>query len=444
MLRAFQQFIDDNELCSYKEKILVAVSGGIDSVVMLDLFHRAEFHFAIAHCNFKLRGAESDGDEVFVQELAKKYKVTIYSKVCNAASFAEKHKCTIQEAARELRYAWFKKLCKDEKFDKVAVAQQADDQIETFFINLLRGSGVSGLKGMPVKREMVIRPLLFVERSAIEKYAAKRKLVFREDSSNLSDKYLRNQIRHHVLPQFAVIDQNYRQQIEKSLEFLQDDYQLLKQLLEEKMEILVKPEKDTSKISIDKILAEKNWQLLLYYLLKEFGFNRDVTDSICESIQKRFTGKLFYADDHRLLLDRDFLIIEKNSNKTVDEVYYINSRGENLNEPFVLKSKVIENHPELKIEKDPAFAYFDLDKLSFPLVIRKWKKGDRFIPFGMKGSKLVSDYLVDEKIDRFEKEKVYVMESGGKIVWLIGYRVCNDFRITAKSNMILMYHLIRK
>jgi len=437
MLKEFQHFIHENQLCEVSEKILVAVSGGIDSVVMLNLFHRAGYQVAIAHCNFNLRGEESDQDEQFVKELAHRYQVRIFSKTCDASVYADKHNCTIQEAARVLRYEWFDKLCEEKKFNKIAVAQHADDQVETFFINLLRGSGVKGLKGMPVKREKVIRPMLFAERNEIEKYAKKRNLAFREDSSNLSDKYLRNRLRHHVLPELEKIDQDYRQPILKSLQFLQEDNMLIQQMIDEKRMVLFEANQESVQISIEKLIAQKHWQILVYYLLKDFGFNRELTNSVCEAIQSRSTGKLFYSENHQLLLDREFLILEKKQVEKSNEIYYIQSAGEDLKTPFRLRSTIIGSPPDLKIEKEPIFAYFDLDKISFPLVIRKWQKGDRFTPFGMKGSKLVSDYLVDEKIDRFEKEKVYILESGGKIIWLIGYRVSDDFKITLRTKQVL-------
>jgi len=440
MLRAFQHFIQSNRLCENHEKILIAVSGGLDSVVLLDLFHRSGFQISIAHCNFMLRGEESNGDERFVKELAEKYKIRIFSKICDASTYAEKQKCSIQEAARELRYDWFEELCTEENFDKVAVAQHADDQIETFFINLLRGSGVKGLKGMPVKREGVIRPLLFAERSEIEKYAKERKLTFREDSSNLSDKYLRNQLRHYLLPQLEKIYKNYRNTIGKSLHFLNEDNQVIHQLLNEKKQHLFEHQADIINISIDRLTNQNDWQLLTYYLLNDFGFNRDVSDSVCESIKNQSTGKLFFSDDHQLLVDRQYLILEKQQ-AARDHLYYIHKAGDELDGPFVLKSELLWNLPDLKIESDPAFAYFDLDKLTFPLVIRKWRTGDRFTPFGLKGSKLVSDYLVDEKINRFEKNKTYVIESGDKVIWVIGHRVSDDFKLTSETKKVLLFQL---
>jgi len=441
MLIAFEQFITENNLCTKGEKILVAVSGGIDSVVLLDLFIQAKYSIGIAHCNFNLRDDESDQDEVFVKNLATKYKVEFHPKTCNAMAYTKQHQCSIQEAARELRYDWFEEVCQLNGYDKIAVAQHADDQIETFFINLLRGSGVAGLKGMPLKRENVIRPLLFAERKEIEQYAKERNLDFREDSSNLSDKYLRNQIRHHLLPQLEKIKVDYRKPINKSLQYLTEDHQMIQHFIEGKRNELFIDQVEVVKIPLDKLFDSLDQHSLLFYLLKDFGFNRDVTDAICEAVQNNNTGKLFYSSDYQLLIDREFLLLKKAGPKFEDDTFYIRSVGDNINMPISLKLEIAENNSLLQISKDPSIAYFDLEKLNFPLIVRKWKVGDRFIPFGMEGSKLVSDFLIDQKVNRFEKDRVYVLESERKIIWLIGYRISDEFRITEKTETVLVVKL---
>ncbi len=441
MLEAFEQFITENNLCTKDEKILIAVSGGIDSVVLLDLFTQAGYSIGIAHCNFKLRGDESDQDEVFVRNRATKYKVKFHINTCDASEYAKQHQCSIQEAARELRYDWFEEVCQLNGYDKIAVAQHADDQIETFFINLLRGSGVAGLKGMPLKRENVIRPLLFAERKEIEQYAKEKILDFREDSSNLSDKYLRNQIRHNLLPQLEKIKVDYRKPINKSLQYLTEDHQMIQHFIEGKRNELFIDQVEVVKIPLDKLFDSLDQHSLVFYLLKDFGFNRDVTDAICEVVQNNNTGKLFYSSDYQLLIDREFLLLKKAGPKSEDDTYYIRYVGDNINTPISLKLEIAENIGLLQISKNPFIAYFDLEKLSFPLIVRKWKVGDRFIPFGMEGSKLVSDFLIDQKIDLFEKENVYVMESAGKIIWLIGYRSSDEFKITEKTETVLVVKL---
>ena len=311
MLAAFQKFIRENELVSAGSKVLLAVSGGLDSVVMLDLFHRSGFPVAVAHVNFQLRGEESDGDEAFVRSLAEKYGVRCFIKRADTLQFADENKLSIQEAAREIRYQWFEELCGQEGFEQVAVAHNADDQVETFFINLLRGSGVAGLKGMPVKRGLIIRPLLFAGRKEIERYAKEQKLPFREDSSNLLDKYLRNKIRHHLLPELEKIKKDYRRALGKSIRYLTEDNRLLEFFVGEKQKELFQTEGDVIKIPVKALQDFPDTRALLFYLLKDSGFNREITDAVYEALQKAETGKIFHSAEYRLLTDRDFLILKK-------------------------------------------------------------------------------------------------------------------------------------
>lgn len=437
VLEAFEEYISNNQLCNKKEKILIAVSGGIDSVVLLDLFYKAGYSLSIAHCNFKLRNEESNGDEEFVKKLAGKYKVECYSKSCDTISYAEKYGYSIQEAARELRYQWFEEICRNNGYHKIAVAQHADDQVETFFINLLRGSGLAGLKGMPVKRRNIIRPLLFTNRNNIEFYADDNGLEFREDTSNQSNKYLRNRIRHDLIPQLGNIQTGYKEAIVRSLGYLKEDFQLLRGFMDSKKEELLIHEENSFKIPIDTLINQKNHGILLYYILKDFGFSRDQTDSIINSINDKRTGKLFVSKDYQLLVDRDSLILKENSATIEKNEFLLQQAGDQVEKPFLLRSKVLKNIDIEHIVKNSSIAYFDLEKLKFPLIIRKWKAGDRFVPFGMKGSKLISDFLIDLKTDRFEKENVYVLESDGRITWVIGYRISDNYKITDKTKSIL-------
>lgn len=442
MLEAFVSFVEKNQLCSKSEKILVAVSGGVDSVVLLNLFQKKGYLFGIAHCNFKLRGEESNLDEIFVRNLAKRYQADFHTKSFNTSTYAQENKCSIQEAARDLRYRFFEELCKSKGYDKVAVAHHIDDQIETFVINLLRGSGLGGLKGMPVKRGKIIRPLLFAKRKEIEDYANDNGLHFREDTSNKSDKYLRNQIRHNLLPDLEKIRTDYRRSINESIQFLSEDHQLINQFIENKKEGLFTYDNNIVKIQIAKLHSEPEQRIILFHLLKEFGFNRDLTNSIADAVENKATGNIFYSNDYQLLMDREFLLIQKIIPENKVDTYLIDSPGKTLKAPITIKTHIDLNFQMKDMIKDPAYAYLDLDKLSFPLVIRKWRKGDRFTPFGMKGSKLVSDSLIDQKIDRFEKEKVYVMESEGEIAWLVGYRIAERFKIEDQTNRVVVAKLI--
>ena len=440
MLEAFRQFIQDKKLCHQSDKILIAVSGGVDSIVLLDLFSKLGSDIAIAHCNFMLRGAESDGDAQFVRTLAEKYKVDYFQKSCDAGQYAEENKCSIQEAARELRYAWFEEICNKEGFRKIAVGQHLDDQIETFFINLFRGAGISGLRGMPEKRGKVIRPLLFSRRREIEQYARQNKLKFKEDSSNCSNKYLRNQIRHQLFPELKKIKAKSNDSILKSLKNLYDDDLILNQLLEKKRKKLIHKDDSTWWISIKKLNKLKPISTWLFYLLNIFGFSMEVTDQIAESLAKENSGKLFYSVTHQLLIDREKMFIRKNT-VSDNEEYLINQNDSEIEKPIKLNLEKYTYDPTINLKKDTSVAFFDFDKLSFPLKIRKWKEGDRFNPFGMTGSKLVSDFLIDLKLSRFEKENIWLVLSGEHIIWIVGYRPSDDLKISDSTHRIFEIQL---
>jgi len=439
MIEAFRHYIHQKKLCNASEKILVAVSGGIDSVVMLDLFSKINYHFSIVHCNFSLRGDESDMDEHFVKELAEKYNVDFFIKKFNTIKDAEKNGLSIQETARNLRYDWFDELAKQQGFDHIAVAHHFDDQVETFFINLLRGSGVTGLKGMPVKRGKIIRPLLFARRSEIVQHATDYKLGFREDSSNSSDKYLRNRIRHNILPEIEELSNYFEIALTDSLEYLSEDDLLLKQIIQEKKNTIFIYKNNLLIIPMSKLKLLDNFDIWLYYLLKDLGFNRAVTDKIV-ALPEEKVGKIFYSESHQLLVDRDQLIIREKVNEMNHKRKW-HLRKRSISIPLKLKPSVIENDADLKFRTESKFAYFDFEKLEFPLLIRHWREGDYFIPFGMKGKKLVSDFLIDLKVNRFEKENTFVMLSGDDIIWVIGLRSSEKFKVTKQTKKIYQVQL---
>jgi tRNA(Ile)-lysidine synthase len=439
MIQAFNQFISENNLCSPSDKILLAVSGGADSVVMLDLFKKSGFELAVAHCNFKLRGEESDEDEKFVRNKAEEYKSKAFFKSFETKQFAEDNKLSIQEVARILRYNWFNDLCREQGFSKIAVAHHKDDLTETFFINLFRGAGLKGLKGIPVKREKIIRPLLFASRKEIENYAMSRNLQFRSDSSNNSDKYLRNQIRHHLLPLIESLKPGLQKQIESSLQLLKEDHQVLEELLDEKRKKLFVAGEGHQKLAIEEIKGFSS--PMVFYLLSVFGFNRSITDSILQSIQSGEIGKVFLSATHRLLLDRDFLILEKVAGNAGPDNILIHESDNKIITPLQLEFSQLQKEDNFTIEKEKNVAYFDFNKLSFPLQLRRWMPGDRFTPFGMKGSKLLSDLLIDEKVNLFEKENVWVLLSGEEIIWVVGIRASDKHRITSATGKVFRARL---
>lgn len=440
MIDSFKKYIGQNNLIQPNDKVLLAVSGGIDSVVMLDLFDKMGIEYAIAHCNFKLRADESDGDEEFVRQLAHSYNVEIFVGLCNAAEHSKKEGLSIQESARELRYAWFDKVCSHNGFSVVAIAHNHDDKIETFFINLFRGAGIKGLKGIPVKRKNIIRPLMFATRDKIIGYADEHNLEFREDSSNSSDHYLRNKIRHHLIPKIEGISPGFAMSAQKSIDNLGDSYLMLQSAINEKKQrLFVAGSKNTIQATIRELQKLSPFNIWMYYLLNGFGFSRQITDAICSSLKAgNSTGKRFCSPDCELLIDRDYILIRKNRKQTSAKKFQISNNQNRITEPIEITIETHKNASGSVFSKSMNVAYFDLDKLTFPLTVRHWQQGDRMIPFGMKKGKLISDILIDNKVDLFEKEDTYVVLSGDEIIWLVGHRPSNGFRVTKSTENIYL------
>jgi tRNA(Ile)-lysidine synthase len=440
VIEAFLQYIQDNKLCQPGEKILLAVSGGVDSVVMLHLFSKTNYPIAIAHCNFQLRGDESDGDEAFVRKLAKKYDIPIFVKKCETREYAKEKGISIEMAARELRYSWFEEVCQTEHFQKVAIGHNRNDDAETFFIKLLRGSGLSGLKGIPLQRDHFFRPVMFATRKEILAYARKNKLPFHEDSTNATDDYIRNRVRHHFLPYYDKKFPGGTTALHHSMEKLKEEELLFRQMLDEKKQGIFSRENGTIMIEMMKIQRLKPLKIWLFYLLEEFGFNRSTTDQLAKALNSGLTGQLFYSEEHTLLLDRGTLIIRKSGDGPSQEFLIQNPEGE-MERPFPLKWEIVKNEQDFVFEKNTDLAYFDADKIHFPLKLRHWQEGDRFIPFGMRGSKLVSNYFIDEKISRFEKEKILLLISEDQILWIVGHRASNLYRVSKQTRRIFKISL---
>lgn len=436
MKERFLKYVESKYLFRKSDKILIAVSGGLDSVVLLDLLFKTGFNISIAHCNFQLRGNESDLDEEFVRGLSVKYKLKFFVRICDAKEFAKTNKLSIQESARELRYEWFEQIVLENEFDKIAVAHHFDDNLETFFINFSRGSGLSGLKGIPVKNENIARPLMFASRKEIEKYANENKLEFREDSSNSSDKYLRNNLRHNLLPGFVEIMGGSNETLRKSMDYLAEDELLFEQLIQQKRQEIIKDGDGFQSLQKSNLLSLSPLKTWVYYLLKPFGFSRAVTDDISVSLQENNSGKAFFSSSHRLISDREELIISTREINIKVQEFTFDQNVSELQSPLHFEISKFLKSDNFKIENDKKTAWFDFDKLEFPLTIRKWRTADRFKPFGMKGSKLLSDLFIDEKLSLLEKENIWLLVSGNEIIWVIGLRSSDRFKITSKTETI--------
>ncbi len=440
MENSFLRYIVKEQLISGEGKILLTISGGLDSMVMTNLFRKTDYNFSVAHCNFKLRGNESDSDEEFVKNYCEKYNIQLFVKKFNTKEYADKKGISIQMAARELRYEWFENLCDTEGFCCYATAHHKDDQIETFFINLLRGTGIAGLHGILPGQGRVIRPLLFASRCEIEDYAKKNKLSYREDSSNSETKYLRNKIRHKLLPVLKDISPNFIEIITDDIERIRAAEKIYVKEIDRMKREVVSCDEDKITIPISKLLKIDDRKILLFEVLSQYGFNFSQVEDICDSLAG-IPGKVFYSGGYKLVKDREDLIIEK---QQVDEMAAAQIHAETslIMKPVKIEISTVEITSEFKMNPRPDYAFLDKDKLVFPLKIRKWKQGDFFYPLGMKNRKKLSDFLIDKKISLFAKQKIYVLLSGDDIVWVIGYRIDERYKITAETKSVFQLRII--
>lgn len=432
----FVDFIQSNNLFSESDKILLGVSGGIDSMVMLNLLRRSGFSIAVAHCNFSLRGEESDGDQQLVEHVCEEFGVKLHCIRFQTESFAIENKQSIQVAARNLRYAWFNKLCNEFGYTKIAIAHNRDDVAETVLLNLTRGTGIKGLTGIKPKNENVIRPLLFAGRDEITRYAIQNSVKFREDSSNASTKYARNRIRHNVLPELEKLNPSAKKSIAETAIHAQEALSLVENYLKKIRKKLIIEKEKGIQISIQKLRQEGNRKLFLIEELVPMGFSYDTIEDIIDSLDGQ-PGKVFYSVSHQLLRDRDFLIVaERNEIDTT--VTLIDERSRSVCYPVNLRFSVETYDKTYIIPRSSNVAVLDYNKLTFPLTLRHWQPGDRFIPFGMDNFKKVSDFLIDQKVSLLDKDNVYVLVSGDDIIWIVGYRIDNRYRISDQTKQIFV------
>ena len=438
MLIDFNTYLHNTLKLSPAKKILLTISGGADSVVMLDLFSKAGYTCGVAHCNFHLRGSESDKDEELVRELARKYNYSFYNIDFDTNLYASQNGISIEMAARELRYDWFEKIRKENHYDYIAAGHHKDDVIETFFMNLARGTGIRGLSGIKPISGKVIRPILFTDKEQIMDYITDNKLEYREDDSNNDVKFKRNKLRHEIIPEFAEINPAYKQNILKTIERLNTIGQILKDKLNELRTDIVEENDDQLLFSISKLKELKPLSFYLFELLYPYGFNVEQVESIIDSIDG-ISGKSFYSQIYELIKDREYLIvIQKQKRQKVSIKISNNQSIVHLIGKLYLKIKSVNRTKKFKIPRQLNIAALDKDKLKFPLVIRNWKAGDYFYPIGMKQKKKLSDFFIDNKFTKIEKEKTLLLISKGEIVWVIGHRLDNRFKITDSTENILI------
>jgi tRNA(Ile)-lysidine synthase len=444
MLKRLYEYVRANDLVSKNDRVLLAVSGGMDSVAMAELFHRAGFHFGIAHCNFGLRGKESDEDERFVEALAKKYHVPFYVKKFLTAEEAKESKVSVQMAARELRYEWFETIRSAEGYDLVATGHHLDDQVETFFINLLRGTGIAGLHGILPKNGNVIRPLLFASRDEIGEFVRQNQLVYREDSSNTSKKYLRNRIRIELIPLLRELNPEFIPIMEDNLRRIREAGEIFRQKIEDAGKKVVKKREGRVILSVDELKELKPELTWVYELLSPFGFNESMAADMTVAL-RHSERKEFVTDGWKALKDRKEIVLTRRTHEVHEEEQpeYTITRGQRtLSKPVKLRMAEILCKPGTDIPVGREYASLDLGKLEFPLVLRHWRPGDAFIPFGMTRKKKISDFFINTKVSVEDKQNAWILWSGNKVAWVVGHRPDNRFRVTSRTLTILRVHLV--
>jgi len=428
MLQKFKKHITKEFPFLKDTKLLIAISGGVDSVVLFHLLHKLNYDVSLAHCNFKLRGKESDLDEEFIKNLNQISANQIFTIIFDTEKYAKEHKLSTQIAARELRYNWFQKLITEHKFEYVLTAHHADDNLETFLIHLTRGSGLDGFTGIPKVNGNIVRPLLAFSRKEILNYAKDNDIEWREDASNASNKYIRNKIRHQVLPVLKEINPSIFDSFATTIENLQESKQIIEDRIENIASEVLEKEANFIKIDIEKIKELSNSKAYLYQLLKSYHFTEwnDVYDLLNAQ-----SGKQVFSKTHRLLKDRDVLILSKiDLSNSIEMAFQIEEEITEITNPIHLTFKeVIEKSTENK-----QTIYVDKDLLKYPLMLRKWEKGDYIYPLGMQGKKKLSKYFKDEKFSLIDKENTWLLcNAENQIMWIINHR--QDRRFVKNKNL---------
>ena len=430
MLEKFKNFIQSNELVSPSDSILVGVSGGMDSIFLITLLQRLNFNFGIAHCNFQLRGADSDLDESFVREIASKMEKPYYSIVFETKNIAKERKTSIQIAARDLRYEWFEKIRVENGYQYIATAHHINDSMETVLYNLAKGCGIRGLHGILPKTNQLIRPILCFSRAEINRFITEQNITFREDKSNNSIKYNRNYIRHEIVPRFKHINPNFDNTSQLFIEKMKDTEALMDFAIQTIQPKIVSENSQKYQIDIEKLLQYPSPKTVLFELLKPYQFNASQIHQILAQ-RNNPSGKIFISTTGiKGVLDRKTFIIQKESKSR--SAISIDTIGHYEFDDFSLSIETIERPKSLKTDSNTII--LDKKHLIFPLIIRSWKPGDSFQPFGMHGqSQKLQDFFSNEKLSLLDKENVKILESNQKILWVMGYRMADWCKIKSDT-----------
>lgn len=433
MLSELQNHLNKNLPFLKGKKLLIAVSGGVDSMVLVYLLHKLKMDISVAHCNFNLRGEESDGDTEFVKSECNNYNIKLFVNYFNTKEYADLNKLSVQVAARQLRYDWFNELLENEGFDYLLTAHHLDDSIETFLINFTRGTGLEGLTGIPQLNGKIVRPFLIFSREEIENFAQENAVHWREDSSNASDKYLRNKLRHNVIPILKELNPGFSDSFQQTLENLQQAQSMVDDASRIVYRKVVQDVNYQKKINLTELMILPNYQAYLYQWLKPFGFTawNDIYDLVTAQ-----SGKQIFSEQYRLLKDRNELILAEKS-VSESEIFLVYEDNTNLNVPLKL---TVCNKGDITVDQNDCI-FVDKDTLKFPLVFRKWQEGDYFYPSGMSGKKKLSKYFKDEKFSLIDKENTWLLCSDNQIVWIVGKRADRRFLANETTQTIIKIEL---
>lgn len=437
MIKRIEKYIDKHQLLKPNAKVVVGVSGGADSVALLHILMKLGYNCIVAHCNFQLRAEESNRDEHFVEQLSASNAIAYRHISFDTKAYAKVHKISIEMAARDLRYEWFSKLLNDEQANAIAVAHHSDDNVETMLMNLTRGVGLHGLTGIPNRNQQVVRPLLCVSRVDILHYLRKNNLNHVTDSSNAENDYTRNKFRNQLIPLFEGINPSFKNAINATSERMLEVEQIYLDHIQKIISEISFTSDNQLWIDKAKINAFSYKKSILFELLSQYNFSNDTINRLSEIFDNQ-PGAVFYSESHLLLNDRTHFIVSER--KQADKNSYTIT-PEGIVEPIQIKISKRPN--DGTINKSPFVATFDAAKISFPLELRKWNEADYFHPFGMKGKKKLSDFFIDQKLNRLEKENCWIISANNQIIWVVSHRTDNRYRVNKDTTELIEFELIK-
>ena len=430
---------------SKNDKILLAVSGGIDSMVMLDIFSKIYpiEQLAIAHCNFSLRAEDSIKDMNLVEKRAKEYNIKLNNIIFDTYKEIEQRGVTLQETARELRYEWFEQLSEESGYTKIATAHNKNDNVETFFVNCVRGTGIRGLTGIPIKNGIIVRPVISLTRSDIVAYAARNKVAYRDDKSNSTTKYLRNSIRHEVIPILEQRNSNFVAIMDSNIDKIRQSVDFINYFVNDFSSKYLIRELDVISLNMKHIATYPIAEYLLFEVLSEFGFSKMISDSMLNSYHNKLSGREFHSKTNKAYLNRGVLeIFEQKETCLIENISIPKQEGRYMVGEMTLILKVEDYNDRVNLKTASNVAIFDYDSVGTEMVVRGWQNGDWFVPFGMNNKKQLSDLFIDSKVSIYQKKQIPIICSEENIIWVVGLRTDNRYRVSEKTAKILICEYI--